>query len=418
MKQTFRTFLRWLASISASLSLFIGCAHAEPQPPSEAAIKDAPAAARGINAFACDLYGHLCAKPGNLFFSPYSLSTALAMTYAGARGQTEAQMAKTLRFMLTPDRLHPAYHALAYGLAQSGDKKGCVLSIANALWLENTYALQPSYTELVKQNYGFGEDLVRKANFAEQSEQARLIINRWVLQQTRDKIADLLAPDVVGRETVLILTNAIHFKGAWMTQFDKDRTQDLPFKLDGGETIPAPTMRVTVEAPYSEDEAVQVLQLPYKGGDLAMVILLPKAAGGLDAFERTLDGATLDKRLATLSAPMKVDVFLPKFRMTSEFVLNKTLPAMGMTDAFNSSAADFSGMAGRKDLFISNVIHKAFVDVNEEGTEAAAASAVVMDRGMPAPPAVFRADHPFLFLIRDTRSGALLFLGRVSNPKA
>ncbi|GAI76663.1 unnamed protein product, partial [marine sediment metagenome] len=257
-----------------------------------------------------------------------------------------------------------------------------------------------------------------EVDFAGATETARKTINAWVEKKTKDKIKELLKPGVLNRLTRLVLTNAIYFKGNWDSQFEKARTQPAPFTLTDGKKVNVPMMNQTEKFKYTEAESFQALELPYVDNELSMVILLPKETDGLSDFEKTLTAGNLSEWLGKLRK-RKVIVSVPKFRMTSQFSLAAVLKSMGMTDAFVPDAADFSGMNGKRDLFISAVIHKAYVEVNEEGTEAAAATGVVIGvTSMPARPPVFRADHPFLFLIRDNRTGSILFIGRVMNPKA
>lgn len=373
---------------------------------------DQTALAEGNTRFALELYDQLRSQDGNLFFSPLSISTALAMTYGGARGNTAAEMANVLHFELKPQRLHPAFGALLGSLDVS-DKQdaGYRLHIANALWLQKDYAFLPKFLKMGEVHYKAGLEVV---DFARATEAARQTINTWVKQRTENKIEELLKPGVITPITTLVLTNAIYFKGDWAAQFEKEKTKNAPFTLADKRQVEAPLMQQTGEFGYLEDSDLQVLELPYAGEALAMVVLLPREHDGLPALEKSLSDKRLSGWLSKLGRK-KVRVALPRFKTTSEFTLNKVLIAMGMRDAF-SAAANFSGMDGTGALFIGAVVHKAFVDVNEEGTEAAAATAVVMLRASMEPPPTFRADHPFLFLIRDTRSGSILFLGRVMNP--
>jgi serpin B len=393
----------------------------------------------GNNKFALELYAKLRAREGNLFFSPYSISTALAMTYAGARGQTEAQMARVLHFPTVPGgigpkpnkassgpmttmrvwdrmRFHSAFGAIIKDLNARGEKGGYELSVANALWGQKGYGFLEDFLELIKTNY---DGRLSEVDFAKATEAARKTINTWVEKKTKNKIKDLIPKGVLNRLTRLVLTNAIYFKGNWASQFKKDRTQDAPFTLAGGEKVDVPMMNQTAEFNYMETEDFQGLELPYVDDELSMIILLPKRVDGLAEFEKTLTLKNLSQWLARLRK-RKVIVSVPKFKMTSQFRLADVLKAMGMTDAFVPDVADFSRMNGKRDLFIWAVIHKAYVDVNEEGTEAAAATGVVVGitSVMPGRIPVFRADHPFLFLIRDNHSGSILFIGRVMNPKA
>ena len=409
---------------------------AETDKPPRPAAKEVPAAdlaamVKSNNRFAWSIYAQLAKEKGNLFFSPSSIHTALSMTYAGARGNTERQMFSTLKLPVwagverTPggavmgkkspwpqERVHKAYAALL-GKLKPPAKAGYKLHVANALWGQKGEPWLAEFLTTTQTNYGAG---LREVNFAGAPEAARMTINKWVEKQTAEKIKELLKKPHIDRETVLVLTNAIYFKGDWASQFDKKLTKDAPFKLSADKSVKVPLMHRKDDYGYAETKLAQVLRMPYVGKDLSMLVFLPKKADALAAVARSLakdGGAAAIKRVRN----RKVLVYVPKFKLTGEFELNKVLQKMGMTDAFGSGA-DFSGMNGKKDLFISCVVHKAFVDVNEEGTEAAAATAVVMERmnGSPPPP-VFRADHPFIFMIRHEKTGAILFLGRVTNPK-
>jgi len=367
----------------------------------------------GNNAFALELYGKLRAGEGNLFFSPYSISSALAMTYAGARGNTAAEMAKTLRFAIEDKDIHPAFAALQGRLNAPG-KKGYELVVANALWGEKGYGFLDDFLKLTQQHYGAG---LTELDFVAAAEQARGTINAWVQKQTRDKIKDLIKPGVITDLTRLVLTNAIYFKGKWAEQFDKSATQEAPFSVTETEKVTAPMMSLKGDFGYMGDDSLQALEMPYAGGELSMLVLLPKSPAGLAEIEKSLTPKSLAGWILALRT-QEVQVCLPRFKMTGEFSLAETLRSMGMSEAFTDKA-DFSGMDGKRDLVISAVVHKAFVDVNEEGTEAAAATGVIIGSiSVKPPPPVFRADHPFLFLIRHEPTGAILFLGRVADPKA
>jgi len=370
----------------------------------------------GNTAFALDLYAQLAAgSEGNLFLSPYSISTALAMTYAGARGETEAQMAETLHFALPQESLHEAFKKLLES-QKSGGEESYELAVANALWGQKGYGFLDEFLELTRSHYGAG---LKEVDFAADSESARRTINAWVERETRNKIQDLIPPNSLSPLTSLVLTNAIYFKGKWEVPFEKNRTKEESFFTIGGKTIETPLMHQVDSYGYFEQDAFQALELPYIGDALSMVIFLPREKEGLADFEKTMTLENLKDWTARLSR-RRVIVALPKFEMTSQFSLKETLQNMGMKDAFGGDA-DFSGMTAQNDLNIDKVLHKAFVEVNEEGTEAAAATGVIMARTslshQPRPP-LFRADHPFLFLIRDKRSGSILFLGRLVNPKA
>ncbi len=386
--------------------------------------------AEGNNQFALQLYRKLQDDKGNLFFSPYSISTALAMTYAGARGVTQEQMARTLclpiskevvekmnpyEVPLSQEQLAQVFGKTIQDLNKRGGGGKYELRIANALWGQRDYEFLPAFVELVEKQYG---GTLRNVDFVAAADQARQTINAWVAGQTNDKIKDLIAPGVLNAMTRLVLTNAIYFKGNWASQFEKDQTQDQPFTLLEGTHVQVPMMSQENRFGYAETEVLQTLEMPYRGDELSMVILLPKKADGIKALEQELTVESLSKWLGTIRR-RQVTVVVPKFRMTSKFSLAQVLQSMGMTDAF-TDRADFTGMAPRRELFLSAVIHQAYVDVNEEGTEAAAATGAVVGVTSIGPneTPVFRADHPFLFLIRDKTTGSILFLGRVMNPQS
>ena len=404
------------------LSLLIAClvlplaGHAAQAPQSNKA--DQAAVVEGNNAFAVALYGQLRSHDGNLFFSPESISTALAMTYAGARGDTATEMAKTLHFTLPPERLHPAMGALLSDL--NAPHNGYQLRVADALWAQRDYVFRDDFLKLNKRDYGAGFNQV---DFKGATEAARLTINQWIEQKTEHKITNLLQPGVLDSQTKMVLTNAIYFKGDWLTPFNKEWTEDDDFHLSPAKNVKAPLMHLNEGFDYFDGGTFQALEIPYESGDLSMIVFLPKDIGGLPAFEQSLTASHMKQWLDKLQPVPEVILTLPKFQMTRQIGLAGTLAAMGMPSAFNDNAADFSGMTGKRELFISAVIHKAYINVDEKGTEAAAATAVVMEKAMampprfqPPPPPVFRADHPFVFLIRDNRSGGILFMGRVTDP--
>jgi serpin B len=374
---------------------------------------DAKALAQANTAFAFDLYKRLCQPGANLFFSPASLSTAFAMAYDGARGATADEMAQVLHFTLEPDRLNAAFADLLR--SWTGDpNRAYELHLANALWGQSGYGFLPAYLKSTREHFGAG---LREVDYHADPEAARQVINTWVEQQTKAKIKDLIPSGLLDRQTRLVLTNAVYFKGTWVSPFPKAATRTAPFHVSAGRDVATPMMNKTARFGYMETETFQALELPYKGDHLAMVVLLPKTATGLAALEAALSAQALDGWLGQLKAE-EVIVALPKFTMTEQFQLGRALAAMGMARAF-SPAADFSGMNGKShDLYLTEAVHKAFVDVNEEGTEAAAATgiAVGLTAAAPRPKPVFRADHPFVFLIRDRRSGSVLLLGRLVQP--
>jgi serpin B len=365
----------------------------------------------GNNDFALALYQALRPTTGNLFYSPYSISTALAMTYAGAEGETAAQMAHTLCFRLNGEELHRSFAALSEALAAIEQKGAVQFKIANRLWPQEGYGLLPGYLELVKRCYGA---LLTAVDYGNPQATAQ-IINDWVAEQTANKIRNLISPSLLNPLTTLVLVNAIYFKGNWASQFDQALTRAEPFWTAPDEQVPTAMMRQTARFNYAERQGLQILELPYSGDDLSMLILLPQQKGGLFELEDRLTAANLTNWTKNLQ-PTSVQVLLPRFKITFPCELSETLITMGMIDAF-SDAADFSGMDGSLSLSIAYVVHKAFVEVNEEGTEAAAATAVIMARkAMMTPPPLFRADHPFLFLIRESGTGSILFMGRLAKP--
>jgi len=373
----------------------------------------------GNNAFAFDLYQTLRERRDNLFYSPYSISLALAMTYAGARGDTAQQMADTLHFVLSQDRLHPSFNSLDMDLGRRGegakgkDGKGFRLNIVNAIWGQKSYQFLTEFLDLLAENYGAG---LRPLDFVNATEESRITINNWVSDRTEGRIKDLIPQGVIDRLTRLVLTNAIYFNAAWQHPFKEDMTKDGPFYLLNRSEVTVPMMRQTEMFGYAEGDNYQAVELPYDGGEVSMVILLPQA-GQFGMFEELLDSQRVEEIISRLK-PEQIALTMPKFEFNSDFSLKDTLAAMGMPVAF-STDADFSGMTGNRDLFIGDVLHKAFVSVDEAGTEAAAATAVVMKvTAVPGTPIEVTVDRPFVFLIRDIETGTVLFIGYVMNPGA
>ena len=377
--------------------------------------------ANGINAFAADLHPRLAAtaKGESLFFSPFSMEAALGMTAAGARGETFDEMRKVLRL---PDDPHAAFGDLIHHLTGPNFfrcPRKYQLSVANAIWAQTGFPWRKEFAELTRKHYGAG---VVDVDFAE-SEAARKRINAWVEKETRDRIKELIAPGVITPLTRMVLANAIYFKGDWRYQFDKKHTKDAAFTRADGTKADVPLMHQDREFGYGEmtmfvrraGETVQVLELPYAGEELSMLIYLPEAPDGAERLAQWLQAKDLSKPELKRQ---KVKVYLPRFRAETGYSLKPVLMDMGMKAAFGG--ADFTGMSPRgKDLFITTVVHKAFVEVNEEGTEAAAATGVVLaEASAPQEPVAFRADRPFVFTIRDNKTGTVLFLGRYSGPKA
>ena len=369
------------------------------------------------NQFACDLYQQLKSEEANLFFSPSSISTALAMTYAGAKGETAAEMATVLHFRMPESELHQAMRGLQSAWTTNDDSTGIQLNLANRLWGQQSYQFRPEFLEVTRQQY-LAE--LARLDFS-RPESASQTINNWVSDQTEGKITDLISADVLSEDTKLVLTNAVYFHGAWSHPFKKDLTEDDDFYVTSTDKITVPMMHRQDEFRYGAVDGLQILELPYGDGSLSMVLFLPDEIDGLDDLEGRMTFENIQRWQESAQQEEEVKVYLPKFNTTSQFQMADTLKEMGMPAAFNAQAADFSRMTGGRDLYISEVIHKAFVDVNEEGTEAAAATGVVMAPTSipieePTEPPVFRADHPFIFLIRDNRNGAIMFLGRITNP--
>ena len=368
---------------------------------------------KGNNRFGFDLYRRLAGKDGNLFLSPYSISTALAMTSAGAKGETAEQMTHVLHFPPQTE-LHPALARIMHEINAGGAKKAYQLSTANALWGASDCVFRREFLKLVKDNYGAE---LTNLDFTRDAEGARHTINSWVEKKTNDKIKDLIGEGVLNSRTRLVLTNAIYFKGKWEAAFNKDWTKDEPFRVAAGNEVKTPLMHQKDRFGYAANDEFQALEMPYNGKELALLILLPRKDDVAD-LEKKLTAELIDGVVAKL-VRQEVLVYVPRFKTTAEFKLSTTLAQMGMPLAF-SDKADFSGMTTASEpLQISDVIHKAFVDVNEEGTEAAAATGVVVALAaarQPMPVPVLRADHPFIYLIRDVKNGSVLFIGRLADP--
>jgi serpin B len=371
----------------------------------------------GNSTFAFDLYRALRDPDGNLFFSPYSISAALAMTYAGARGETEQEMAETLSFILAQEKLHAAFNALDLELAEQqepiGDEDGEAfqLSIANSVWGQKDFEFLAPFLDTLAEHYGAG---LRLLDFVNEAEEARETINAWVSDQTEERIPELLPEGTIDALTRLVLTNAIYFNASWSFPFPEENTREGAFHLLDGTEVQAPMMRLDEMLRYGEVGGVQAARLPYTGGEFSAYVLVP-AEGEFESFESSLDAATLDAIIAGLGE-RQVALTMPKFEFESSFDLNDTLIELGMPSAFDLGRADFSGMDGKRDLFISDVIHKSFVSVDEAGTEAAAATAVVMRLTASPERAELAVDRPFLFLIRHDPTGTILFAGRVLDP--
>jgi serpin B len=385
--------------------------------------KDLATLVEGNNQFALDMYRKIGEQAGNKFFSPYSISTALGMTYAGAKGNTAKQMAEVLHFALENEHLHPAFGELIRQIQGTDKKRDFQLTTANSLWgNKEDLSLAAKFIRITQTDYQAG---FRLMNFIGDPEGSRKTINDWVEDKTKNKIKELLQRGDIKSDTRLVLVNAIYFKASWMAQFDKKATKPEDFAVPGATGVKVPTMHLTQFYHYLSNDDLQLVQLPYVNNEVSMVIILPKKKDGLADIEKKLSPKMLKDVLAAAKST-NVSMSLPKFKMTERFNLSNDLIAMGMRDAFTPKVADFTGMEDKVSpegsLFISKVVHKAFVDVHEEGTEAAAATAVIMSRpssvGLePPPPVPFTADHPFLFMVRHNATGSILFMGRVDDPR-
>jgi len=374
-------------------------------------------------AFALDLYQALKARPGNLFFSPYNISTALAMTYAGARGQTATEMARMLHFDSAQDNPHSTFAELATRMNRIQLGNRITLLTANSLWCQRDYQFTTAYLNLVHEFYHAD---AMQVDFANDAPGAARAINTWVEHQTQGKIQNAVKQEQLDRAVDLVLCNAIYFQGQWQHQFEKSDTRSAPFHVATNEIVTVPMMNQEdhFKLFYSEPDSVALLELPYSGTNLSMVILLPEMGDlrvggknpGLSVLEQELTADNLRRWLASLdqSEMQQVSISLPRLTASQSLDLVKALKSLGMTSAFDANTANFSGMDGiSNSLFISDVIHKAFVEVNEWGSEAAAATSVSLSRGITWR---FNVDHPFIFLIRDNGSGSILFIGRIVDP--
>jgi serpin B len=391
--------------------------------------EDIPELVAGNTAFAFDLYGELRqTTDGNLLFSPYSISEALAMTYAGAEGETATQMADVLGFILPEPTLHEAFGTLnadlvARGNAEQDPESGepaRTMRVANALWGEQTFPFNPEYIALVAQYYGGG---FQQTDFINAPEPAREEINAWAAEQTENRIQDIFPPGSITEGTRLVLANAVYFYGGWEVPFNPNRTEDDAFFLLDGTTVNVPFMVQQQWLPYARGDGFQVIEFPYAESRFTFTVILPDE-GQFDAVEAALDPVLLDSVLGQL-ADTDVVAYLPRFEFTFGSVsLKQPLESLGMTDAFDWERADFSAMidAAARDtdrLCIDDGGHKAFISVDEKGTEAAAVTGIGGATPGAAPetePLEVRIDRPFLFVIRDTQTGTLLFLGRVMDP--
>lgn len=369
---------------------------------------------RGNSAFALDMYHKVRNTEGNVFFSPYSISTAFAMTYAGARSATEKEMDGVFHFSLEPCQLHPSFSELQAHFQKLQENRPFRLNIANALWIQKEYELLQEFLELNQKYYGAN---LFNLDFRNDPEGSRSKINDWVKDKTEGKIQDLLPGGAIKKLTRLVLTNTIYFKAEWQNTFNAHNTKDQDFWITPEEKTKVQMMSQKDRFGYWENENLQILEMPYIRKDLSMVVFLPKKKDGLPNLESKLNTETLDNWISNLNQ-QQVNVFFPKFTTTQNIDLKKILKALGMVDAFTENA-DFTGMEPKNELYITDALHKAFIDVDELGTEAAAATAASMGVTSIRPPKVvpeFRADHPFFFLIKDNQTESILFMGRLTSP--
>jgi serpin B len=367
------------------------------------------ATVEGYNGFSFDLYSRYAADNGNILFSPYSISTALSMTYEGARGETAEEMEAVFGFLEDPSMRLPSV-ARIYNTLNDADRE-YALHTVNALWIQQGYPVLEDYVDAIVDYYG-GD--VNALDFVSEPDESRITINEWVEDRTYDRIKDLFPSGSIDGNVRLVLTNAIYFKGDWLYEFNEDATSEEEFHVSPTSTVTVDMMSLRDETfNYAETDELQILELPYTGEDVSMLILLPKE-GHLDDVESQLSAERLGEWLELMEGAA-VNVYLPRFTFETKYFMMEDLAEMGMPTAF-TDAADFSGMNAEDRLFIDKVIHQAFIEVNEKGTEAAAATGVSISLSAAIQEEVFLADHPFVFLIRDVDTGVIMFMGRVTDP--
>ncbi|NNL74412.1 MAG: serpin family protein [Silicimonas sp.] len=418
MKYTLTVIAAFLVVLFVALRVLAQGSHEQPPAVESAVLKSGPARAlaAATNRFGFDLYARLRGGSGNIVMSPASIELALLMTWAGAREGTAEEMSGVLHLGELGEDAHAAASDMLRAWNDPG-RKTYELAVVNRIFIEKTAPIEPAFVELTQKHYGVAFEAL---DFRNQFEPGRRHINTWVAGQTKNRIEDLLPERSLDHLTRLVLTNAVYFLGQWDQRFDETATDDSAFHVGGRATAQVRMMHQSGTFGLARPQGLAVLEMPYVGEALSMVVILPDARDGLGAVEERLD-AEYDRWVADL-VPQKVEVSFPRFRvaMPEAIKLKDQLSAMGMPVSF-TDAANFEGMSNPSDptekLQIGNVYHKAFVEVNEEGTEAAAATAVVMGRGAAPRPEQFVADHPFLFVIRDARNGAILFLGRVDDPR-
>jgi serpin B len=407
------------SALTLSLALALGTCPALAQERAPVSPEDVAAVARGDAAFATDLYQAIRDTPGNLFVSPYSVSQALGLAYVGAKGETAAELERVLHVELPAERWHAARHRMAQGLAAAQkprhdhEENPFRLSVADRAWGQQGYRFLPSYLQNLEAWYGAGLEPV---DFQGDLEGTRKTINAWVSDQTEERIPELLQPADLKRSMRLVLTNAVYFKAAWRNQFEPDATREGAFHRVDGSDVQVPLMQQVETFWTGKGDGYQWVEMFYEGRGTSMIVLVPDA-GTFEQFEASFDASALTKVLQADGTWARLDLRLPRFEARSRVLILEALKSLGLDEACRSGAADFSGMDGTRELFVGGVIHEAFVKVDEEGTEAAAATAVMMDAGgMPAEPQLFSVDRPFLYLIRERETGAVVFMGRVLDP--
>jgi serpin B len=398
--------------IVSTLALFRN-ADAENGPPAHTTF-----VSEGNNRLAIDLYANLAKSDGNLFMSPYSVSVSLAMTYTGARGNTAAEMREVMYVTVDDDQLLTGFEWIINNTNRRGSAGDFRLAVANSLWGQ----IGVDFTdEFLGDNQRYYGSEIQQVDFASDPETARMIINKWVEEQTENRIRDLIYEGLLTPTTRLVLANAIYFKGVWQYQFVEDDTKEGNFTLSDGVQISVPLMQQVETFGYYEQDGFQALSMRYLRSRLRMAVFLPRKTGGIKNFEQSITYDNLDLWLRSLESSLeRVDVTFPRFKVADSFSLSQTLQSLGMADAFDETQADFSGMTGNRNFCVDEIVHKTFIDVDEVGTEAAASTAAAIKMTM-APnetgePVVFRADHPFFFVIEDPETKTVLFMGRVSNP--
>lgn len=376
-------------------------------------------AAKDNTEFALKIFQELSKGNENVFISPYSISSALAMTYAGARGNTAQQMEEALIFSLGQEMLHKAIREINSSLERFRDSKAIQLNIANSIWPQKGYAFLDTFRDLLKEYYNVEIYLTDYSK----PDAAKENINNWVAEKTSNKILNMIPPGALSPLTVLVLVNAIYFRASWETEFDADLTHEADFSVSEKLSIKVQMMNIKSKFGYASYDGYSLLSMPYHERELYMVIILPDSTDGINSLIGSLTADDLLK-ISALMQIVEVDVYIPSFKMTYEKTLNETFHALGMTEAFMPDSADLTGMydrakSGGENLFISNIRHKAFIEVSEEGTEAAAATSVEISRTSHDPGRqtfIFRADRPFLFFIKDSRTNSILFMGKLVNP--